>query len=188
MILKEVEMGEEKQLVMNLGNSILNVQKKNRNVFSWKPKEESIDKRSELPTMSNIIDRIKAEIDHWPSKSMGHRKLWQSLCLWSGGGHRSNQRGLIRIGGDPKREFVFRQDKQRNMSVKEPVEIREDFILVVFDFLFLSFFGVFFKQMHCDFRFWGEVMTQNFSSFRNFVICARLKLRHKIVENTCEIV
>ena len=57
-------MGEEKQLVMNLGNSILNVQKKNRNVFSWKPKEESIDKRSELPTMSNIIDRIKAEIDH----------------------------------------------------------------------------------------------------------------------------
>ena len=64
MILKEVEMGEEKQLVMNLGNSILNVQKKNRNVFSWKPKEESIDKRSELPTMSNIIDRIKAEIDH----------------------------------------------------------------------------------------------------------------------------
>lgn len=74
------------------------------------------------------------------------------------------------------------------MAMKEAVGIREDFILVVFDFFSFLFFVYFFKQMHCDFRFRAEVMTQNFSSFRNFVISARLKLRHKIVQNTCEIV
>ena len=56
-----------------------------------------------------------------------------------GDGHQSNQKGLIRTLGGSMREFVC-QEKQRNTAVKEAVRIREDFILVVLDFLFLSFF------------------------------------------------
>lgn len=56
-----------------------------------------------------------------------------------GDGHQSNQKGLIRTFGGSTREFVC-QDKRRKTAVKEAVRIREDFILVVLDFLFLSFF------------------------------------------------
>jgi len=59
--------------------------------------------------------------------------------LEGGDGHQSNQKGLIRTLGGSMREFVC-QEKQRNTAVKEAVRIREDFILVVLDFLFLSFF------------------------------------------------
>lgn len=44
----------------------------------------------------------------------------------------------------------------------------------------------FFKQIHCSFRFGGEVMTQNCSSCRNFVISARLARRPEKVGDTRE--
>lgn len=78
-----------------------------------------------------------------------------------GDGHQSNQKGLIRTFGGSTREFVC-QDKRRKTAVKEAVRIREDFILVVLDFLFLSFFFFcvgatqIFKEIHCDFRLEGR--------------------------------
>lgn len=55
-----------------------------------------------------------------------------------GNGHQSNPKGLMTLRGST-RECVC-QDTRRNTAVKEAVRIREDFILVVLDFLFLSFF------------------------------------------------